>query len=138
MKIVTSLSVKRMHGDSRPFWPHGVQRLVVVVINPDRRNDTLVAYGIDPTRDHVVFEAELRPAQLSAFIKAVIDGVTFASDHDTAALAGAEMRVLLGGGSDGNAVVLPDPDPHPTGPKISVAYARTIDAANTLANEVSY
>jgi hypothetical protein len=76
MKFVTSLSVERVNTESGHFWPRDLQRLVVVVWQPDPSADILIALGIDP--DHggrVLVEAEFPLAELSAFIKAVIDGI---------------------------------------------------------------
>jgi len=80
MKFITSLSVQRTHPDPSPFWPPGIQRLVVLAWQPDPHHDLLVALGIAPgrggTRDHgrVVFHVELARDRLGAFLKAVIDG----------------------------------------------------------------
>jgi hypothetical protein len=76
MRFVTSLSVERVNHESSHFWPHGLNRIVIVVWQPDPHASTLIALGIDP--DHggrVLVEAEFPLALLSAFIKAVIDGV---------------------------------------------------------------
>jgi hypothetical protein len=79
MKFITSLSVERTNRESSHFWPHGVNRLVVVVWQLDPRSDALLAFGIDPDHGHgynhgrIVAEAEFPHALLSAFIKAVID-----------------------------------------------------------------
>jgi len=80
MKFITSLSVQRTHPDPSPFWPAGIQRLVVLVWQPGPHHDLLVALGVVPgrggTRDHgrIVFHVELAREQLGAFIKVVIDG----------------------------------------------------------------
>jgi hypothetical protein len=76
MKLVTSLSVERPSHEPGPFWPRGVERLILVVLQPDRDRDTLVATGIesDGKRSRLVFEALLPRDRLSAFVAAVIDG----------------------------------------------------------------
>jgi len=85
MKFITSLSVDRAPGASPPLWPHGVQRLVVVAVQPEPSRNAVVAYGVDPDHDHghgrVVFEAVMSRAQLSAFIKDVMDGDQAACDR---------------------------------------------------------
>lgn len=120
MKFVTSLSVERPHSESHQFWPHGLQRLVVVVSRSDHRHDMLVAYGIDPGvhHGHVVFHAEFSPHRLSAFIKAVIDG-------DTVACADQAFAVR------------PHHDPADPGPKVALALAAAIRSQETLAEAVA-
>ena len=154
MKFVTSLSVDRMHGASIPFWPHGVKRLVVVVVHPDPGEDTLVAYGVDPDHGHghgrgrVVFEAELPRARLSAFIKAVIDGDKAVVDrHKTVTMvetrAGAgepgypDAGELVSPCADEAVVVVSYRDPGDPGPKVALALASAIRSDEDLAEAVA-
>jgi hypothetical protein len=153
MKFVTSLSVDRMHGASIPFWPHGVKRLVVVVVHPDPDEDTLVAYGVDPDHRHghargrIVFEAELPRARLSTFIKAVIDGDRAVVDrHKTISMvesrAGAgepgspDTGELVSPCADEAVVVVSYRDPGDPGPKVALGLAAAIRSDEALAEAV--
>jgi len=138
MKFVPSLVVDRVVGDSKcePLWPDSVVRLVLIVVSPDGGNDTLLAYGVDPIHETVVFEtSDLQVAQLSAFIKAVIDGSNAVADAD------GTIRVPLIDRSE--VVVIPDPPPPHTGPKLThatmiqlaVAIAANVDGTSALAAE---
>jgi hypothetical protein len=84
MKVITSLSITRTNTSSKDPWPHTGKHLVVVVWQSDPSSN-LLAIGVDPDPGHapghapghdpgqIVFEAELPPARLSAFLKAAID-----------------------------------------------------------------
>jgi hypothetical protein len=155
MKFVTSLSVDRMHGASIPFWPHGVKRLVVVVVHPDPDGETLVAYGVDPDyrqgqgHGRVVFEAELPRARLSAFIAAVIDGNRAVVDRHltvgvtegrvgTGPLDYDDAGELVRPCADGAVVVISYPDPGDAGrKKIALALAAAIRSDEALAEAVA-
>jgi hypothetical protein len=116
MKFIMSLSVGRPHADASILWPHGVKQLVVLVSRAGSGKGALIACGVDAADDRIVFEAELRPAQLSRFIKAVIDG-------DVPAGPGDGPSPLNFDDLDGvrpNTVVVPNPSPPSTGPKASL------------------
>jgi len=74
MLFVTSLSIQRMNERHHWLWPQVAERLVVVVLEPQPRSETLLAFSVAGShgREHVV-EVELPRDQLSSFLKAVID-----------------------------------------------------------------
>jgi hypothetical protein len=120
------------------LWPHEVKRLVVVVSSL-HGGHKLVAYGVDPDRHHVVFEAEFPRARLSSFIKAVIDGdKTVLACHKSRTTATAEVTVAAAFDDpvDPHVVVITDPDPKGPGPKVAVALATAI-RSNELLGEAS-
>jgi hypothetical protein len=126
MKFIMSLSVERPHADASTLWPHGVKQLVVLVSRASSGKGGLIACGVDAAGDRIVFEAELRPAQLSRFIKAVIDGDAPAGPGDRPPPPDLDDP----GGIRPNTVVVPNPSPPGSGPKANlIQIATTIGEA---------
>jgi len=129
MKFVASLVVDRVVGDSKvePLWPVGLNRLMLVVASADDDSGALVAHGIDPALSCVRFQTRaLRADQLSAFIKAMIDG------DAAAVLADDTIAVALAASND-NVVVVPNVPPKHVGPKLTAALAEATAANLDLA-----
>jgi hypothetical protein len=140
MKLVASCSVVRRHGESWPFWPDGwpdgVDRIIIIVLDPDPSGDVVVAHGIDPDRKHgrgrIVFETELRRADLGAFIKTVVDGGKLATARGLGEPAVADRTA-----SAQNVVVMSNPDPdHPTR-RLVLALAAALHSDQNLAEAVA-
>jgi hypothetical protein len=115
-----------MHGYSQPFWPQGLDSVVIVVWTPDNRTDTRVVFGVDLARQQVRFEADLRPDLVDAFINAVKDGRT-----GTPVTGGVRVLVTSSPAPDESIVVIPDPPPGPIGPR-----RQARDAAITEARRI--
>jgi hypothetical protein len=141
-RIVTSLSIE-LHGSHR-LWP-SVQRLVVIVWSVRETSDVLVAYGVklEHGRGHVVFEAVVPRARLTAFLTDVIEGNSDkikCRTHKEVQVARAAAPPMLGatvlGDEDplADTVVIVDPDPKGPGPKLSVAVAVAIGSNEHLAD----
>ncbi|HET7506410.1 MAG TPA: hypothetical protein VFK02_35565 [Kofleriaceae bacterium] len=127
MQFILSLAVERPRGGASPLWPAGVKHLVVLVARTGSTRGPLVARGVDTAGDRIVFEARLKPAQLGSFMKAVIDGGAPATGR-----AGRPVARLDGiDGVDLNTVVVPNPSPPSTGPKVSMVRIATAIRATT-------
>lgn len=72
MKVITSLSILNTNDATKDPWPHVARHLIVVVWQSEHDRH-LLAIGVEPEHRQIVFEAELPPARLGAFLKAVID-----------------------------------------------------------------
>ena len=72
MKVITTLSIMHTNHAAKDRWPHVATHVVVVVWQPEHAGH-LLAIGVEPEHHQIVFEAELPPAKLGVFLKAVID-----------------------------------------------------------------
>lgn len=80
MKVITSLSIMHANHAAKDRWPHVATHLVVVVWQPEHASH-LLAIGVEPEHRQIVFEAELPPAKLGVFLKAVIDSERSEAEH---------------------------------------------------------
>ena len=127
MKYVASLAVDRLPSNSKsePFWHAGVNRLVLVVSSTNDNTDNVIAYGVDPSEKTVLFQvAGIPVARLGELFQAVVNGDHIEPDSN------GVITLRLGGSTD--LVVVPDPGPTDTGPKVvqlAVAAAVTVELA---------
>ena len=122
MKVITSLSIANTNDTAKDPWPHVARHLVVVVWQPDHARH-LLAIGVEPEHRQIVFEAELPPASLGVFLKAVIDSERSAAEQHC------------------HKITLPPPEHHahdawPLVHKASLALARALRSDEGLAEAV--
>jgi hypothetical protein len=117
MRFVTTLSLDYFVGGDPAT-------LVVVVSTDDAAADRLLAYGVDPARDEILFERVLSPADLGTFLKYVIDG------------SPASFVALASGGPVANSVEVPTTKPPPIGPSsvVVISYASATVGSTAIPN----
>lgn len=135
MKFVASLAIDRLSdvqgvaAKSEPFWPVGVNRLVLLIAIPDGDDDSLIAYGVDPVERVALFWVTGIPAtKLGDFVRLVADGKAITPR------ANGNTEVLLG---DSPTIVVPDPSPPNQGPKVVHDLAVRLAAAAAASIELA-
>jgi hypothetical protein len=134
MKFVASLAIDRLSevtgvaAKFEPFWPVGVDRLVLLIAIPDGDDDSLMAYGVDPNERVALFRVGLPATKLGDFLKLVVDGRAIAARAD------GLTEVSLG---DAPTIVIPDPSPPNQGPKLVHDLALRLAAASAASIELA-
>jgi hypothetical protein len=76
--------------------PGGLQRLVVVVFAyRSKREETFIAYGVDPDKPRVVFRFELPPTDLRAVLEITMQHLALLIDTYNAAIKGDDREQKL-------------------------------------------
>jgi hypothetical protein len=104
LKIVASFSMVRVPNAEKEFWRAQTKRLVVVVERPHRKEDKLLAWGIDQDVEldwAIVFKASFPVARLPDVVAGVfgdIDAIRRDRKHVGPAVAARDPAVRPSGG----------------------------------------